>query len=110
MAPCKQGLRIQCFRPERFDARPSGHPSDSNPDDAVGSQNSSAGPRLAKSRKWLQQSRCFLPLVAMMKAANAGQSNNLGLRRRAVLGASPDRGIPKPSVDSIFVVIVDIFA
>ena len=45
----------------------------------------------------------------MMKAANAGQSNNLGLRRRAVLGRSPDRRIPKLSVDSIFVVIVDIF-
>ena len=46
----------------------------------------------------------------MMKATDAGQPDNSGLRRRAVLGASPDRGIPKPSVDSIFVVVVDVFA
>jgi len=46
----------------------------------------------------------------MMKAANAGKPNNLGLRRRAVLGGSPDRGISKPSVNSVFVVVVDVFA
>ena len=46
----------------------------------------------------------------MMKATDAGQPDNLGLRRRAVFGGSPDRRIPKPSVDSVFVVIVDVFA
>jgi hypothetical protein len=46
----------------------------------------------------------------MMKAANAGQPDNLGLRRRGVLGGSPDREIPKPSVDSVGVVVIDVFA
>lgn len=41
--------------------------------------------------------------------ANAGQPDNLGLRRRAVLGGSPDRGISKPGVNSVFVVVVDVF-
>jgi hypothetical protein len=46
----------------------------------------------------------------MMKPTNAGQSYNLGIRRRAGLGGSPDREIPKPSVDSVGVVVVDVFA
>ena len=46
----------------------------------------------------------------MMKAANAGQPDNLGLRRRGVLGGSPDREMPKPSVDSVGVVVIDVFA
>ncbi len=45
-----------------------------------------------------------------MKATDAGQPDNLGLWRRAGLGGSPNRGIPKLSVDSIFVVVVDVFA
>jgi len=46
----------------------------------------------------------------MMKATDAGQSNNLGLRRRSVLGGPPDRRISQASVDSVFVVVIDVFA
>jgi len=42
--------------------------------------------------------------------ADAGQSNNLGLRRWAVLGWPSHGRISQASVDSVFVVIIDIFA
>ncbi len=51
-----------------------------------------------------------MPLVPMMKATNAGQSNNFGLRRQAVLGGSAHRRISELRVDSIDIVIVDVFA
>ena len=46
----------------------------------------------------------------MMKAANSGQSNDLGLGGRSVLGWPIHRGIPQPRVDSVGVVVVDILA
>jgi hypothetical protein len=46
----------------------------------------------------------------MMKATNSGFSDDLGLRRRSMLGGSPDRRVTKLSVDSVGVVVVDVFA
>jgi len=46
----------------------------------------------------------------MMQASDSGQSNDLGLPRRSVLGGSRNRGITKLSVDSVGVVVVDIVA
>ena len=67
----------------------------------VGSQNSS-GESFAVSKPFESGgSRCFLPLVAMMKATISGQSDNSGLRRRAVLDWPPDRRISQASVDSV---------
>jgi len=49
----------------------------------VGSQNSSAGPRFAEFRKWLQRSRRFSPCVAMVggsetsECADPGKPDNL---------------------------------
>jgi hypothetical protein len=46
----------------------------------------------------------------MMKATHSGLPDDLGLRRRSMLGGSPDRRITKLSVDSVGVVVVDVFA
>ena len=45
-----------------------------------------------------------------MKATNSGFPDDLGLRRRSMLGGSPDRRISQPSVDSVGVVVVDVLA
>ena len=55
-------------------------------------------------------SGCFPPLVAVMKATDSGQSDDLGLWRRSVLGGAPHRGIPKLCVDPVGVVVFDVFA
>jgi hypothetical protein len=46
----------------------------------------------------------------MMKAADSRLSNDLGIRRRSVLGGSAHRRILQLGVDSVFVVIIDVFA
>ena len=46
----------------------------------------------------------------MMKATNSGVPDDLGLRRRLMLGGSPDRRISQLSMDSVGVVVVDVFA
>ena len=45
----------------------------------------------------------------MMKATNSGFPDDLGLRRRSMLGGSPDRRISQLSVNSVVVVVVDVF-
>ena len=46
----------------------------------------------------------------MMKAADSRQSNDSGLRRRPAFGSSAYRGILQFGVNSVGVVIVDVFA
>jgi hypothetical protein len=46
----------------------------------------------------------------MMKATNSVSPDDLGLRRRSMLGGSPDRRITHLSVDSVGVVVVDVLA
>jgi hypothetical protein len=46
----------------------------------------------------------------MMQAADSRQSDDLGVWRRPVLGGSPHWRIPKPGVDSVGVVIRNVFA
>ena len=46
----------------------------------------------------------------MMKAPDSRQSNDLGLRRRSMLGGSAYRGIMQFGVDADVVVVIDIFA
>ena len=46
----------------------------------------------------------------MMESADAGQSNDSGLRRWPVFGRSTFRGIVELGVDSIGIIVVDVFA
>ncbi len=46
----------------------------------------------------------------MMKATHSGLPDDLGLRRRSMLGGSPDRRISQLSVNSVGIVVVDVFA
>ena len=57
-----------------------------------------------------QFSGCFPPLVAMMKATDSRQSNDLGLRRRSMRRGPAWRGILQLGVDSVRVVVVDMLA
>jgi len=46
----------------------------------------------------------------MMKATDSRQSNDLGLRRWSMLGGSANRRILQLGVDSVGIVVVDVFA
>ncbi len=46
----------------------------------------------------------------MMEATDSRQSNNLGLGRRSIFGGSAHRRILQLGVDSVGVVVVDVFA
>ena len=46
----------------------------------------------------------------MVEAADSRQSNDSGLWRWVVLGGSDHRGILQLSVDSVGVVVIDVFA
>jgi len=46
----------------------------------------------------------------MMEATDSGQSDDMGLRRRSMLGRSPHWGILQLAVDSVGVVVLDGFA
>jgi hypothetical protein len=45
-----------------------------------------------------------------MESTDSRQANDSGLRRRTVLGGSAHRGVLQCGVDSVGVVIVDVFA
>ena len=53
---------------------------------------------------------CFLPLVAVVEATYSGRSNELGVGRWPVLRRPTEWRISQSSVDSVFVVVLDVFA
>ena len=57
-----------------------------------------------------QRSSRFSPRIAMVKAAYARQSDDLGVRRRSILNSSSGRRVAETGMDPFSVVILDVLA
>jgi hypothetical protein len=57
-----------------------------------------------------QRSSRFSPRIAMVKAAYARQSDDLGARRRSILNRSAGRRVAETGMDPFSVVILDVLA
>ena len=75
-------------------------------DVVVCSQNTSAGPDSSRSLR----SRCIPPNVAMMKASDPRQPDDIGICGRSILCPPAIWRVAKAGVHSFFVVVVDILS